>query len=361
MGASGDKPSADRLAKLPPAAQWSLLAIGSVALAALFALARLPAALLLGPMIAGIVIGTNGGHIRVPRLPYIGAQALIGCLIARAITSEIALAFLARWPLFFAITLAVIAASSLNGFLLSRLGILPGTTAVWGSSPGAASAMMLMAEAYGADFRLVAFMQYVRVALVALTASLVARIFVHGSPVGPATTSWFGPVAVLSLVETLALAFGGAALARLMRWPAATLLLPMATGSVLHATGLLAIELPPWLLAACYALLGWNIGLNFTRKILAHASRALPQIALSALMLIGFCGLLAFVLTRTLGIDPLTAYLATSPGGMDSVAIIAASSHVDLSFVMALQVARFLIVMAIGPRLARFVAERAEE
>jgi uncharacterized membrane protein AbrB (regulator of aidB expression) len=34
----------------------------------------------------------------------------------------------------------------------------------------------------------------------------------------------------------------------------------------------------------------------------------------------------------------LTAYLATSPGGMDSVAIIAAAAqHVDISFVMALQ------------------------
>ena len=31
------------------------------------------------------------------------------------------------------------------------------------------------------------------------------------------------------------------------------------------------------------------------------------------------------------GIDPLTAYLATSPGGMDSIPIIAASSNVDLS------------------------------
>ena len=51
-------------------------------------------------------------------------------------------------------------------------------------------------------------------------------------------------------------------------------------------------------------------------------------------------------MSRTLGIDPLTAYLATSPGGMDSVAIIAAASdRVDISFVMALQTARFLIVL----------------
>jgi uncharacterized membrane protein AbrB (regulator of aidB expression) len=53
----------------------------------------------------------------------------------------------------------------------------------------------------------------------------------------------------------------------------------------------------------------------------------------------------------------MTAYLATSPGGMDSVAIIAAASNgVDLSFVMALQSCRLLFVLALGPFLARLVS-----
>jgi uncharacterized membrane protein AbrB (regulator of aidB expression) len=56
------------------------------------------------------------------------------------------------------------------------------------------------------------------------------------------------------------------------------------------------------------------------------------------------------------GTDPLTAYLATSPGGADSVAIIAASSPVDVPFVMAMQVARFILVMLAGPFLAKRVA-----
>ena len=66
--------------------------------------------------------------------------------------------------------------------------------------------------------------------------------------------------------------------------------------------------------------------------------------------------------SRALGIDPLTAYLATSPGGMDSVAIIAAASDsVDLSFVMALQAARFLFVLIFGPSIARLVARTVRE
>jgi uncharacterized membrane protein AbrB (regulator of aidB expression) len=61
------------------------------------------------------------------------------------------------------------------------------------------------------------------------------------------------------------------------------------------------------------------------------------------------------------GIDPLTAYLATSPGGADSVAIIAASSNVDAAFVMSMQTLRFLGVLLAGPALARFVTSLVEK
>ena len=79
----------------------------------------------------------------------------------------------------------------------------------------------------------------------------------------------------------------------------------------------------------------------------------MPQIIGSILALMAFCGGLARLISYELGIDPLTAYLANSPGGMDSIAIIAAASDsVDLSFVMALQSARLLFVLAFGPSLA---------
>jgi uncharacterized protein len=134
----------------------------------------------------------------------------------------------------------------------------------------------------------------------------------------------------------------------------------MIVGSALQATGLVAIELPPWLLAASYAIMGYAIGLKFTRQILIHAARSLPQTILSILAMIAFCGGLAILLVRMLGVDPLTAYLATSPGGVDSIIIIAASSQVDLSFVMALQLMRIAVVLLFGPSISRFVARRME-
>src|SRR5262249_13322098 len=116
----------------PPAQQWGMLAAGSVALGALFEIIGLPAALLLGPMIAGIVLATNGGSIRPPKLPVQMAQAVIGCLVARAITGDILHAFLKDWPLFLGVVLVIVATSSTVGWAMARYAIMPGTTAVWG-------------------------------------------------------------------------------------------------------------------------------------------------------------------------------------------------------------------------------------
>jgi membrane AbrB-like protein len=346
------------LTSLPRPARWGLLVAGSAVFAALLTLAGLPAALMLGPMIAGIVMEIGGGAVRTPRWAFLGAQAVIGCMIAGMITPAIVGTFLTEWPLFLALISLTILASGVLGFLMSRMGVLPGTTAVWGVSPGAAITMILMAETFGADARLVAFMQFSRLVIVALTASIIARFWIDPSAMAATATIWFPPIHALPFAETIALAVIGAGLGRLSRVPSGVLLGPMFIGAILHADNLIAIELPHWLLAISYTVLGWNIGLSFTRPILARAGRAIPQTFLAIFVMIAFCGGLAFVLSRSMGIDPLTAYLATSPGGMDSIAIIAASSKADVAFIMGLQTVRFVMVLLVGPPMSRFIARR---
>jgi len=335
-----------------------MLVAASVPLAALFEVIGLPAAWLLGPMIAGILVGSNGGTIRAPRLPVFAAQTIVGCLVARAISAEIVLRFLKDWPLFLSVILSIVAASTALGWVLSRCKVLPGTTAVWGTAPGGASVMRLMAGAFGADARLVALMQYLRVVLVAAVASVVARQWLAAPLAAAANTTPFLASHGADLVFTLMIAGCGGALGFGLKIPSGGLLVPMAIGAVLEGLGLVIITLPPWLLALSYAFLGWSVGLGFTRDILIHAGRVLPQILLSICAIIGICALSAVVLVKAAGIDPMTAYLATCPGGVDSIAIIGASSHADLSFVMTLQTLRLLVVLIAGPAMARFIAQR---
>ncbi|SDB72116.1 AbrB family transcriptional regulator [Belnapia rosea] len=342
--------------------QWLLLLALSALLVLALEMLHLSAALLLGPMLAAILLAAADGAVRVPASGFIASQGVIGCMIAQSLTTPTLVAMLEAWPVLLVSVPAVVAVSVLLGWLLARWRVLPGSTAVWGSFPGAASVMVLMADAHGADARLVAFMQYLRVVMVAAAASGVAQL--AAGPSGPVEEmSWlaraFPAVAWMPLLATLALALGGSLLALRLRVPAGPLLVPMILGMLLQDVGALRIELPPWLLAACYAMVGWNIGLRFTRPILLHAARALPRVFGAILALLLACGGFAAVLVVVAGVDPLTAYLATSPGGVDSVAIIAASNRVDMPFVMAVQTARFLAVLLIGPYVARFVAYRA--
>lgn len=323
-------------------------------------LIHLPAALLLGPMFAGIFLAVFNRPVTISKTSFTAAQAVVGAMIAHAIPPSVFGRIAADWPLFISCIVSVIFASAILGGIMAKLQVFPGSTAIWGSSPGAAAAMTIMAESFGADVRLVAFMQYLRVMIVALVAVLVTRMWMgtESPDHAIATFTLLGPVRWHAFAATLLVIATGYILARCVKIPSGPMLITLVLGTVVEDTGLMTLELPPWLLALSYAIIGWSIGLRFTREIVSHAARALPRVLLSVLTLVAVCCGFAFLLVQFAGIDPLTAYLATSPGGADTVAIIASSSHVDISFVMAMQTGRFILVLITGPAISRFVAKR---
>jgi uncharacterized protein len=337
---------------------WLALIVLSLLCIALLEWVHLPAALLLGSLAAAITLAGTGRTVSIPTAAFVAAQAAIGCMIARAFQAPMLLEILRDWPLFLATVAAVLAVSCSLSWVLMLWRVLPGTTAIWGSFPGAAMVMTLMAEAYGEDVRLVAFMQYLRVVFVAIVASLVSRVWL-GSSGAVVHMEWFPPMLWQPFFATVAVGAVGAWLGPTLRIPAGALLLPMILAAVLQDMKLLIIELPPWFLALSYAIIGWTIGVKFTRAILIHVAHALPRVTASILTLIAICGLIGHLLAHVAHVDPLTAYLATSPGGADSVAIIAAGSNVNMPFVMAMQTGRFMLLLFVGPALARFMARRA--
>lgn len=344
----------------PTFCHWLQLIALSVVLVALMEFVHLPAALLLGPMFSGIVLAIFKRPVIISKKCFRAAQAVVGAMIAHAIPSSIFGRIAADWPVFILCIVSVIFASAILGWIMAKLQVFPGSTAIWGSSPGAAAAMTIMAESFGADVRLVAFMQYLRVMIVALLAVLVTRIWMGADSPDHAVAAFtlFGPIRELSFAGTLLVIAAGYLIAQWVKMPSGPMLITLALGILVEDTGLLTLELPPWLLALSYAMIGWTIGLRFTREIVMHAARALPRVLLSVLTLVAVCCSFAFLLVKYAGIDPLTAYLATSPGGADTVAIIASSSQVDISFVMAMQTGRFILVLITGPAISRFVAKR---
>lgn len=348
------------MTSLRHAGQWTLLAALSAPLAWALQHTGFPAAFLLGPMLAGVAFGLRGASIRVPDAGFLAAQALIGCMVARAFTPSILMSLARDWVVMLCVVTASLAAGGIVGWVLTKRGTLPGVTAAWGSSPGGAAAMTAMAGEFGADVRLVAFMQYLRVFVVVLTASAVSRLLMGVEGQAPAQPFDLGlSEPLVPLAQTLALALAGSLAGRKLRVPAGAMLGPLVAGAALNSAGIVHITLPQWLMIAAYALLGWHIGLRFTPGVIRHALRAIPALLLATFLLIGLCGLSAWMLTALAHVDALTAYLATSPGGLDSVAIIAVGSGSDIPFVLALQTMRLFAVVLAGPYIARLICRLA--
>ena len=257
------------------------------------------------------------------------------------------------------ILLVTLLSSAIVGWLLVRYSSLPGNTGAWGSSPGGAAAMVAMAQDYGADIRLVAFMQYLRVLFVAGAAVLVTRMMLgDNAEAVNQHIVWFPPVSI-NLLLTILLAVVAGTAGCMLRLPSGTMLIPMLAGAVLQSGQLITIELPEWLLAMAYMAIGWRIGLGFDKQILLRALRPLPQILLSIFALLAICAGMAWGLTRFMHIDFMTAYLATSPGGLDTVAVIAAGSNADMALIMAMQTLRLFSILLTGPAIARFISTYA--
>lgn len=337
-----------------PLTQWAALALLTGLFSAAISLANLPAALLLGAICAGAAISSCEARIKTSPHLFVLAQAAIGGMIAQRLTPEILTEMARDWPLYVSSALMVIALSGLFGWILTRAKIFPGSTAIWGSLPGAASAMVVMAQSFGADMRLVAFMQYLRVVMVVLAASLVGRFFAPGAAEAPgAFDGFFTPFSVVDFLKTFLLLAATGFGARQLRIPAGPLLVPLAVATAAQNFGLLTLELPRGFLGLFYAILGWSIGLRFTRDILGHALSALPAVLGAIMGLIALCAALSAGLSHFLGLDPLTAYFALSPGGIDAVAIVASGAKLDMSRVLAFQTARVLLVILVGPSFAR--------
>ncbi len=338
-----------------PWLRWGLLIIVSLALFAALELLRLPAALLLGPMIAAIALVVTGVPFTLSKPAFTLAQGVVGIMIADHLPLTIFHDIGKDWAVYLAGTSFTIITSAFLGWLLGRSKMLPGTTAIWGSSPGAASVMTLMCEDYGADMRLVAFMQYLRVACCALSTTFAAWCLGHGG-LSLHHTNWWGISSWPGLAVTVILTVCAPLMGVWFRIPGGALVLPLALGMGIKMTGMISIVLPQWLLALSYAVLGWGIGFRFTPRVLRYAARLFPYILGAIILLILTNAAFGTVLMHWAGVDFLTAFLATSPGGADSVAIIAAATNVNLPFVMAMQVSRFLMVLVTGPLLAQWLS-----
>ncbi len=341
---------------LPPAfrplLQWLALLICAGAFGQLLHALAVPAGLFLGPMLVAIVFGVSGAQLHLHRQVFRFGQGCVGLLVAHSVTWAVLVSMAQAWHLMLVATFITVALSALVGLGTVRYGGIPGSTAAWGTAPGAASAMVSMAEDNGADGRVVATMQYVRVVCVVMIGSLVSHLLgaTAAGAVANAPEALAGPHLLDSLLS-LGVVLLGITLGN--RLPAGALLIPLLLGGALQVSGLLTIRLPEPLLAIAYGAIGCYIGLRFDRQTVRYVWKRLPTMIAGAVVLIALCAACAYGLALAMGTDFLSMYLATSPGGLDAMAIIAVETHADVGLVLAMQTLRLFGVILTGAFCAR--------
>ena len=343
---------------------WMVLGVGS-SLAGLFAQsAGLPAGWLVGPMLVALALALAWKeHPTVPRWGRTASLAVVGGMLAATFRPSVLPLVAGHW---LPVTLVVGGTLFLSlgaGLLLSGLVRIDRKTAALGALPGAASGMLAMSDPLGADARLVALMQYTRVVVVVVTATLVGRLVAGASPqpisaqglqAAPGGVDLLVQGTVPTYAVTVLVAVLGALAGTRLRLPAGALLGPLILGVALAELGVVYLAWPPGVPQAAYLVLGLWVGLLFDGASVKRAGRLFPFVLASAVGLVLACAVLGWALAALTGIDGMTAYLATTPGGIESVAIVALGTGADAPLVLAVQMLRLLAVVFAGSLLGRW-------
>jgi membrane AbrB-like protein len=326
----------------------------TVVLSVAFTLLRLPSAPLFAALLGGMAHAlTSPTVVKVPPSAFRLGQALVGVTIGSLVSLEALTGMGSALLSIVAVTIGTVLISLGAGRVLAVRRDVSRVTGSFAMIAGGASGVVAIARDLGADDRVVVVVQYLRVLVVLLAMPLVATTVFHpehgqGS-VDSGTTSL--PADLVYVAAALVL---GHVLARVVPVSTATMLGPLVVGAVLASTGWLGeVSVPLAIQWTAYVLIGVQVGLRFTRASLASITRMLPAVLAIMVGMIALTAAMGAVLAWLTAVDGLTAYLATTPGGLFAVLATAADSGSDVTYVMAVQLFRLLVILAITPLLAR--------
>jgi uncharacterized protein len=321
---------------------------------ALCAWLGLPAGWLSGALL-GVALGLAAGRtLHVPQRLASIVYIVLGISMGGAVTPE-TLRTVATWPASIACLLvAMVAVTAATSAWLCLAHGWARRDALLAAVPGALSQVMVMALETKADVRAIAVVQTLRVMI--LTAFLPGVLAAFGlAPTGsslPAVAA-FDAARPGELALLVVASIAGALVARRLRVPGGLLIGALLASAILHGSGLVTVGLPAPVLLASFVALGAMMGLRFA----GTDGATLRRLGLSALgaflVSVIVAGLFALALAYGLDLAPAGVIVAFAPGALEVMMILAFALHLDVAYVGAHHVVRFLSISLVLPLLLR--------
>jgi membrane AbrB-like protein len=325
------------------------------AVAVPFTALSVPSPVLLAGLVAGAALRVGGRWAPRPSPPaHRGAQAVVGAAAAIGIEPGTVGAIASHWAPLLAVCVVTLALSVAMGAALCRLTRLDLTTASLAMIAGGAAGVVSISGELGADDRVVAVIQYLRVVLaVALTPLIAARLFGAGASDAGGATAWLTGTPFVAVCVV-----GGLAVARRVRMAGGELLWPMLVAVAASLAGWRAAAAPAGVLDVAFALIGLQVGMRLTSDIVRRLGAILPAAVGLILSLIAACALLGHLVAPLAHVSELDAYLATTPGGLPAVVAIAVDARANLAFILSVQILRTIVMLVAAAPVARWIGGR---
>lgn len=151
---------------------------------------------------------------------------------------------------------------------------------------------------------------------------------------------------------TLIFAVIGGLVFQTLHSPIPWLLGPMTAVFIGTRFGRFPYNWPSWIRNTGLIIVGYSVGLSFTKEALIVVMGKLPSMLLMTVLLVAFCAGIAFVVSKLSGVDYPTVLTGSIPGGLSQMIIFAEEMKgIDLTTVTFLQVARLMMIIFLVPFL----------
>jgi membrane AbrB-like protein len=301
----------------------------------LFSLVKIPLPWMLGPLFLVGFAGINGIRVSDIRGGRQTGQLIVGCALGLYFTPEVSRQLLEFGGYIVLAAFLAIMIGGLGSLVVRRISGIDPVTAFFGSVPGGAAEMAVMAERAGARFDQVALCHSLRLLLVVSTVPIAVTL------TGANGNSVYTPL-------TNAVVFMKTGMPN--AWILGSLVASM--GATISGVTLSAV--PPILSVAAQVLIGCALGTRFKPSLRSESHRLIKGILAGASCTVLLSTLVGVLVAWLIDESIPAMVLATSPGGIAEMCLTAKILKLGVPLVTSFQVTRLAIVLTCSLPLWKF-------
>jgi uncharacterized protein len=302
----------------------------------------IPIPWMIGPMIAVAALNLMGVRMHSPPYGRQIGQVILGSAVALYFTPTVVAELAANFGAIVAATAAVFIVGGLGALTLSQVSGVEGKSTFFASIPGGAMAMAVLAERYGAEIVPVAVAHSLRVSIVVI---LIPLALTYGGI--PLEASAYRPDVPLNysiLAPWLALGFLLGEVSERLGLQNGYLLAPIFFGAALTVGGSQLSAVPHWMTDFAQLMFGLVLGARYERAFFTRYRLFIPFALLNSFFVVIASVAVAAALAWAFGLPIATMIIATAPGGMAEMTILAQALQISAPLVVAFHLFRVLIV-----------------